>query len=69
MDDITTRIDLSLRVGRILGPDYDGVSFEEIARELVYTKTLLKATEADRDEWRALAQAAQRVKPAQPDEP
>jgi len=32
------KIELSLRLGKILGPEYDGVSLEDVARELVALK-------------------------------
>jgi len=36
--DLSQRFDLSLRLGQILGPEYDGVPLEEVARELVRLK-------------------------------
>jgi hypothetical protein len=40
------RIELGLRLGQILGPEYDGVSIEEIARELVVLKLQVRAARA-----------------------
>jgi hypothetical protein len=41
----TRKVELGLRLGQILGPDYDGVSLEDIARELVALKSKSKIGE------------------------
>lgn len=43
-DALSRRIERSLRIGKILGPEYNGTTYEEIATELVQVKLHLKST-------------------------
>jgi hypothetical protein len=42
------KIELGLRLGQILGPEYDGTPLDDVARELVRVKGELAARDADR---------------------
>jgi hypothetical protein len=58
---LARKVDAGLRAGKILGPDYDGVSMEQVATELVQMKAENARLKAERDYWAHLERSAKEV--------